>query len=64
MQVEPFWLPVHEPSLDGCCFKGCELLATAAVALIYSGMTHSFVSLAVVDKHGLPVHQVDSMQVT
>ena len=25
---------------------------------------HSFVSQAIIDKHGLPVHQVDSMQVT
>ena len=63
MQVEPFWLPVHEPSLDGCCSKGCELLATAAVVLVDSGAIHSFVSQAIVDKHGLPVHQVDSMQI-
>ena len=40
------------------------MLATAAVALVDSGAMHSFVSQAVVDKHGLPVHQVDSMQVT
>ena len=40
------------------------MLATAAVALVDSGVMHSFVSQAIVDKHGLPVHQVDSMQVT
>ena len=40
------------------------MLATAAVALVDSGVMHSFISQAVVDKHGLPVHQVDSMQVT
>ena len=40
------------------------MLATAAVALVDSGATHSFISQAIIDKHGLPVHQVDSMQVT
>ena len=40
------------------------MLATAAVALVDSGVTHSFVSQAIIDKHGLPVHQVDGMQVT
>ena len=40
------------------------MLATAAVAPLDSGATHSFVSQAIIDKHGLPVHQVDSMQVT
>ena len=36
----------------------------AAVALVDSGAMHSFISQAIIDKHGLPVHQVDSMQVT
>ena len=57
-------MPAHEPSLDGFCFKGCDSLASAAVALADFGAMHSFASQAIIDKHGLPVHQVDSMQVT
>ena len=46
------------------CSSDCAQLPTAAVALVDSGATHSFISEQLVSTHGLAVSQGQSMSVT
>ena len=46
------------------CTESCGDAASSAVALVDSGATHSFVSMAMVSKFSLPVKPGGDMEVT
>ena len=51
-------------ALNGMCTEPCGDAAAAAVALVYSGASHSFVSAELVSKFSLPVKPGGDMEVT
>ena len=58
------WKPVPALAWNGMCTESCGDAALSAVALVDSGVTHSFVSVALVSKCSLPVKPGGDMEVT
>ena len=58
------WKPVPASAWNGMCTESCGNAAAAAVALIDSGASHSFVSAELVSRFSLPVKPGGDMEVT
>ena len=58
------WKPVPTSAWNGLCTEPCGDVDSAAVALVDSGASHSFVSAELVSKFSLPVKPGGDMEVT
>ena len=58
------WKPVPVSAWNEMCTESCGDAALSAVALVDSGVTHSFFSAALVSKFSLPVKPGSDMEVT
>ena len=56
--------PVPSSAWTGMCTESCGDAASAAVALVDSGASHSFVSAELVSKFSLPVRPGGDMEAT